>query len=542
MTRRDDSLISQIVAANVVLVASTLFAASLAAGLDLNVRDQRWQFLVLALAIVLSLCVNLWMLQRRFRPLERLIDRIEHVDPTAPTTLDVSVPEPIEEIDRLGQSFTKLLDRVELERRRSGQLVLRAQEEERRRLARDLHDEVNQALTAILLRLEALAHDTPPQRAAEVAELKKLVNQAMEELLNLARQLRPTALDDHGLTAAIDAQLKRFAARTGIEVRLHTEGDPDALDEEQKSVDLPGGPGGAGKRRPPRGGDGRGRGAGRGRRHQRAARARRRRGLRPGRDRPRRLAQRDRPRPQGHGRARPPGGRRAAGALGPGRGHDGDAARRRALVIRVLIADDHGIVRSGLRMLLERQDDMEVVGEADDGVEALELSQAEHPDVAVLDVSMPRMTGLQAAREIRAHTPDTRVLLLSMHDDERYFLEGLEAGAAGYVLKRAADTDLIDAVRTVAAGRTFLSDDAQRALMDAWLEGGRSEPEDPLTPRELEVVKLIAEAYTNRQIAETLTLSEKTVESHRANLLAKLGMRDRVELVRYAIRRGLVEP
>jgi DNA-binding NarL/FixJ family response regulator len=211
-------------------------------------------------------------------------------------------------------------------------------------------------------------------------------------------------------------------------------------------------------------------------------------------------------------------------------------------VIRVLIADDHGIVRSGLRMLLERQADIEVVGEAGDGVEALEASQLQRPDVAVLDVSMPRMTGLQAAREVRAHSPDTRVLLLSMHEDERYFFEGLEAGAAGYVLKRAADTDLIDAVRTVAAGHTFLSDGAQEGLMREWLESGRSEPDDPLTPRELEVVKLIAEAYTNRQIAETLTLSEKTVESHRSNVLSKLGMRDRVELVRYAIRRGLVEP
>ncbi len=210
-------------------------------------------------------------------------------------------------------------------------------------------------------------------------------------------------------------------------------------------------------------------------------------------------------------------------------------------MIRVLIADDHGIVRSGLRMLIERQSDMRVVAEADDGVAALESTQAERPDVAVLDVSMPRMTGLQAAREIRAHVPDTRVLLLSMHDDERYFLEGLEAGAAGYVLKRAADTDLIGAVRTVAGGRTFLSDEAQRALMDEWLEGGRAEPDDPLTPRELEVVKLIAEAFTNRQIAETLKLSEKTIESHRANVFAKLGMRDRVEIVRYAIRRGLVE-
>ena len=211
-------------------------------------------------------------------------------------------------------------------------------------------------------------------------------------------------------------------------------------------------------------------------------------------------------------------------------------------MIDVLIADDHGIVRSGLRMLIDRQTDMKVIAEADDGVVALESTQAHRPDVAVLDVSMPRMTGLQAAREIRAHVPDTRVVLLSMHDDERYFLEGLEAGAAGYVLKRAADTDLIGAVRTVAAGRSFLSDDAQRALMDEWLEKGSPEPDDPLTPRELEVVKLIAEAFTNRQIAETLKLSEKTVESHRANVLSKLEMRDRVELVRYAIRRGLVEP
>jgi DNA-binding NarL/FixJ family response regulator len=210
-------------------------------------------------------------------------------------------------------------------------------------------------------------------------------------------------------------------------------------------------------------------------------------------------------------------------------------------VIRILIADDHGIVRSGLRMLIERQNDMSVVAEADDGVAALERTQSEHPDVAVLDVSMPRMTGLQAAREIRAHSPDTRVLLLSMHDDERYFFEGLEAGAAGYVLKRAADTDLINALRTVAAGRSFLSDEAQASLMREWQEG-RAEPHSPLTPRELEVVKLIAEAYTNKQIAETLRLSEKTVESHRANVLAKLGMRDRVELVRYAIKRGLVEP
>jgi DNA-binding NarL/FixJ family response regulator len=211
-------------------------------------------------------------------------------------------------------------------------------------------------------------------------------------------------------------------------------------------------------------------------------------------------------------------------------------------VIRVLIADDHGIVRSGLRMLIERQADMSVVGEAEDGVAALRCAQAERPDVVVLDVSMPRMTGLQAAREIRSHLPDTRALLLSMHDDDRYFLEGLESGAAGYVLKRAADTDLIGALRMVADGRMFLSDDSQRTLVNDWLEGGQAQPDDPLSPRELEVVKLVAEAYNNRQIAATLNVSEKTVESHRANVLRKLGMRDRVQIVRYAIRRGLIEP
>jgi two-component system, NarL family, sensor histidine kinase UhpB len=229
MTRRDDSLIGQIVAANVVLFALTLLAASVAAGLDLGSSSKRWDFLILALAIVLTLCTNLWMLQRRFRPLESLIDQIEAIDPAEPTPLELRRSDPVEEIDRLASSFHGLLERIEEERRRSGQLAMRAQEEERRRLARDLHDEVNQALTAILLRLEALAQETPPERAPEVVELKRLVNQAMDELLNLARQLRPSALDDHGLRAALETQLKRFSARTGVEARLETAGDPDAL-------------------------------------------------------------------------------------------------------------------------------------------------------------------------------------------------------------------------------------------------------------------------------------------------------------------------
>jgi DNA-binding NarL/FixJ family response regulator len=155
-------------------------------------------------------------------------------------------------------------------------------------------------------------------------------------------------------------------------------------------------------------------------------------------------------------------------------------------------------------------------------------------------VAMPRMTGLQATYEIKKQAPGTQVLILSMHDDERYLFEALRAGAAGYVLKRAADQDLLDAVRAAGRGEPFLTPSAQQTLIRDFLE--RGEPQSELTPREQEVVKLIAEAHTNKEIAEILHLSEKTVESHRGNVLQKLGMRDRVELVRYAIRHGLVEP
>lgn len=209
--------------------------------------------------------------------------------------------------------------------------------------------------------------------------------------------------------------------------------------------------------------------------------------------------------------------------------------------IRILIADDHGIVRGGLRLLLERQPDIEVVAEAVDGVEAFEAALAAKPDLCILDVSMPRMTGLQAARQIRAYLPDTAVLILSMHDDERYVFDALKAGAAGYVLKREVDHALLDAVRAVVAGEAFLTNAVERSLIREWMSDDSAGPEEPLSPREQEVLKLIAEAFNNKQIAETLHVAEKTVESHRANLLRKLGMRDRVELVRYAIRRGLTE-
>ena len=211
--------------------------------------------------------------------------------------------------------------------------------------------------------------------------------------------------------------------------------------------------------------------------------------------------------------------------------------------MRVLIADDHGIVRSGLRLLLERQPDIEVIAEAADGAEAREIEVRERPDLAILDVRMPKLTGLQVTRELKKQAPEVSVLILSMHDDERYLFEALKAGASGYVLKTQADTDLMEAIRAVERGEPFLTPAAQQALIKDVLERGRqSEDEEELTPREEEIVKLVAEAHTTRQIAEILHLSEKTVGNHRGNAMRKLGMRDRVELVRYAIRRGLIEP
>lgn len=209
--------------------------------------------------------------------------------------------------------------------------------------------------------------------------------------------------------------------------------------------------------------------------------------------------------------------------------------------MRIVIADDHGIVRSGIRLLLERQPDLKVVAEAADGIEARDTVIRERPDLAILDVKMPGLTGLQATREIKSQAPEVSILILSMHDDERYLFEALKAGASGYVLKSQADTDLLAAIRSVERGEPFLSPAAQQALIRDVLERGE-QTESELTPREEEIVKMVAEANTSREIAEMLHLSEKTVENHRANAMKKLGMRDRVELVRYAIRQGLVEP
>jgi DNA-binding NarL/FixJ family response regulator len=215
------------------------------------------------------------------------------------------------------------------------------------------------------------------------------------------------------------------------------------------------------------------------------------------------------------------------------------------LKTRILLADDHEVVRNGLRMVLDSAPDLEVVAEAGDGAEAVELALADDIHLAVLDVSMPRMTGLQAALELSRRKPELRVLILSMHDNEQYFFEALKAGASGYVLKSVANRDLIEACRATMRGEPFLYPAAVRALVRDYLDRasrGETTPEDPLSPRELEVVKLIAEGMTSEEIAEQLFISKKTVDRHRANVLEKLGMRNRVELTRYAIRRGLVVP
>jgi DNA-binding NarL/FixJ family response regulator len=215
------------------------------------------------------------------------------------------------------------------------------------------------------------------------------------------------------------------------------------------------------------------------------------------------------------------------------------------LKTRVLLADDHAVVRRGLRLVLEAEPDLQVVAEVGDGAAAVRRALEDDVDLAVIDITMPRMTGLQAARELHRRRPALRILMLSMHENERYLYEALKAGASGYVLKTVADRDLVEACRAAIRGERFLYPGAMTPLIADYLHRARNDqalPENPLTAREQEVVKLVAEGYTNSQIADALVISEKTVERHRANILEKLGMRDRVELTRYAIRHGLIEP
>lgn len=213
------------------------------------------------------------------------------------------------------------------------------------------------------------------------------------------------------------------------------------------------------------------------------------------------------------------------------------------LVTRILVADDHALVRQGLKHVINAEHDLEVVAEAADGAEAVKRALAGDIHLAILDVSMPRMTGLQAARELSRRRPELRLLILSMYDNEQFLFEALKAGASGYVLKSGADDDIVEACRAAMRGQSFLYPSAVSALVRDFLDRADKPGDyDPLTPRELEVLKLVAEGKSSREIAGLLVVSIKTVERHRADILHRLGLRDRVDLTRYAIRRGLIEP
>ncbi|MFF2432906.1 response regulator [Streptomyces sp. NPDC058107] len=212
---------------------------------------------------------------------------------------------------------------------------------------------------------------------------------------------------------------------------------------------------------------------------------------------------------------------------------------------RILLADDHALVRRGVRLILDSEPDLTVVAEAGDGAEAVEAARMHQPDLAILDIAMPRLTGLQAARELARTQPGLRLLILTMYDNEQYFFEALAAGASGYVLKSVADRDLVEACRATMRGEPFLYPGAVSALIRNYLDRAREGgtiPAKAITDREEEILKLVAEGHTSQEIADILVISVKTVERHRANLLEKLGMKDRLELTRYAIRVGLIEP
>ncbi|MFF3255105.1 response regulator [Actinacidiphila glaucinigra] len=212
---------------------------------------------------------------------------------------------------------------------------------------------------------------------------------------------------------------------------------------------------------------------------------------------------------------------------------------------RILLADDHALVRRGVRLILDGEPDLTVVAEAGDGAEAVAKAREEPVDLAVLDIAMPRMTGLQAARELSRLRPDLRILILTMYDNEQYFFEALKAGASGYVLKSVADRDLVEACRAAVRDEPFIYPGAVTTLIRSYLERARQGeplPARATTEREEEILKLVAEGHTSQEIADLLFISIKTVERHRANLLQKLGLRDRLELTRYAIRAGLIEP
>ena len=489
------------------------------------------------------LAVNLLALRRVFGPLERLTALMRRVDPLAPGQR-IEIERQAAEVAELSHAFNDMLDRLERERRDSARRALDAQEEERRRMARELHDEIGQTLTGVVLAArDARARARPRSCSAELRSLEASVRAGIEEVRELVRRLRPEALDDFGLRSALVSLGSELAEHSGLRVSPRLDGDLPTLSPEDElvvyrvaqeslvnvvrharatraelSLQAENGAVVLRVRDDGKGIDAAGLRSGNG------VRGMRERALLVGAD------LQGQPRPAARHRG-------AAAAAGQMTTHP--------LKIRILLADDHTVVRRGIRMVLEAAPDLEVVAEAADGIEAVQRALREDIDLAILDVAMPRRTGLQAALELSKQRPDLKILMLSMHEVEQYFFEALKAGASGYVLKTAAGRDLVEACRAAMRGEPFLYPPAVRGIMRDYLEraaDGDVLREEPLTPRELEVLKLVAEAHSSEQIAELLIISPRTVERHRENIMGKLGMRDRVQLTRYAIRRGLVEP
>ena len=525
------SLFTRVVLANAaVLTVVTLLL--LFSPIEINAPVTSTQAVILVVGFLVSLVVSVALLHRVVAPVRRLAETMRSVDPLEPGRR-LSIPGTDAEVDALATAFNEMLDRLEHERRESARTALAAQEQERLRIARELHDEVGQVLTGVMLELD------------EEPQAREAVRRSLEDVRRIARELRPETLDHLGLQSAMRSLCIATASHArlrvvpqidlaGIEPSDEVELAVYRVAQESLTNVV---------------------------RHAHASQALvtlRGRGRRAAAGGPRRRARARSPWPRrrrhhrharaGHARRRP-----GHGELGRGQGHRGALRRPQArgarmtvpLRTRIVLADDHAMVRRGLRMVLEAEPDMAVVGEADDGAEAVKLALDTDADLVVLDVAMPRMTGLQAAAELKQRRPELRTLMLSMYDSEQYFFEALKAGASGYVLKSAADRDLVEAVRAAVRGEPFLYPAAVSALIRDYLDRasqGEETPTDPLTPRELEIVKLVAEGHTTDEIASTLVISKRTVEHHRSHILEKLGMRDRVELARYAIRRGLVEP
>ena len=414
--------------------------------------------------------------------------------------------------------------------------IVDAQELERRRLARELHDETGQALSSILLGLKALEEKVESEVArAAVSDVRELVVATLHDVRRLAVELRPKVLDDFGLVPALERLTEAFGEQTGIRVRFESGLGPERLPAEVEtalyrivqesltnivkhsrarnvSVVLIRKPGAVAAVIEDDG-----------------------QGFDPA------FGARGRLRSRGDAGARRPARRPASDRVG--RGGRGDARRGGSpgMSVRVLIVDDHAVFRAGLKLLIDAEDDLEAVGEAGTARDAVFQARALKPDVILMDVVMPDQSGLDVVPTLLHERPETKVLVLSMQDDPQYVRQAFANGASGYILKEAADTEVVAAIREVAGGNNYVHPAVGARLIAAETEEAKRAEEDPLSDREREVLRLLALGHTNQEISAQLFISVRTAETHRAHIMQKLRLSSRAELVRYALEQGVLE-